>query len=136
MTESLLCVAPHLVEKIWPHVVHFIEQALWTGIGDDDIATIKDDLDAGHSLLWVVWDGSELIAAATTKLIKVPTKKLCLITSCAGKRLERWRQFIADLEKYAASEGCDALRITGRPGWKAIFPDYREPWVCIEKNLR
>jgi hypothetical protein len=136
VSDQLLCVAPHLVENIWPHVAHFIEAAFWTGLGDDNIATVKADLDAGNCLLWVVWDGTELIAAATTKIIAVPTKKICLITSCAGRKLERWKLFIRDLETYAADEGCDALRITGRPGWKAIFADYREPWVCIEKKLR
>lgn len=132
---ELICVAPDRLNEVWPHAASLIERAFWTGIGDDDVATVKADLDRGDALLWVVWDGTKLLAAATTKLVKVPTKKLCVITACAGSSIERWKHFIVKLERYAMDEHCDALRIMGRPGWKAILPGYREPWVCIEKSL-
>lgn len=135
-TDKLVCVDPKRIDEIWPHVSGFLASAFERGIGDDDLESLKQDLDARQSLLWVVWDGKGLLAAATTKLLKMPTKKLCVISACGGRELRRWRRFIAELESYAKAEGCDAFRMMGRPGWKAVFPDYREPWVCLEKGLK
>lgn len=136
MTDTLVCVDPAQIDRIWPHVSHLIDAAFETGIGDDKPETLKADLDAGLALLWVVWDGKGLLAAATTKIVTLPTKKLCVLTAAAGRELHRWRRFIADLEMYAKAEQCDGIRLTGRPGWKAYFRDYKQPWICLEKDLR
>jgi hypothetical protein len=133
--KQLICVAPDLVGKAWPLAVDYLETAYATGLGDEDLDTTKAELDKGLQLLWLVWDGHEVLAAATTKLVSTPSAKLCIITSCGGKQLSRWKYFIADLEQYARNEGCDKLRITGRKGWARILPEYRTPWVCIEKRL-
>lgn len=134
--DVLVCVPPGNVGAIWPHVSAFLQSAFETGIGDDDLPSLKRDLDAGQSLLWIVWDGRGLLAAAATKIIDVPTKRLCVISACGGRELWRWKKFIAELETYAKKEKCDALRIMGRAGWKAILADYKEPWVCLEKGLK
>lgn len=136
MKEVLVAVDPAKLDQIWPHAAHFLQAAYMTGLGDDTVESLKVDLDAGHSLLWVVWDGSGILAAVTTKLVTAPAKKLCVITACGGRELHRWKQLITELEQYAKHEQCDALRIMGRPGWKVIFADYREPWVCLEKDLK
>lgn len=135
MTDVLVCVDPEKVDELWPHVRPFIDAAFDTELGDDNTDSVKADLDARHALLWIVWNGNKLIAAATTKIVRVPAKKLCIITTCAGQDLSRWLHFLVDMEKYAKAEGCDAMRIMGRRGWKAMLPTYHEPWVCLEKEL-
>jgi len=133
--DVLVCVAPDKIDGIWPHVSHFIESAIEHGRGDDTSEVVKADLDAGRSLLWVVWDGSGLLAAATTKIVNYPTKKACVVTSCGGRELPRWIAFINDLMNYAKSEGCAVMRISGREGWKAMLPDFRQPFIVLEKVL-
>lgn len=133
--DVLVCVDPAQVDAIWPHVKAFIDSAFMSGRGDDTPETIKADLDTGCSLLWVVWDGSGLIAAATTKIMDYPNKKACRVTCCAGRELPRWISFMTDLEKYAREEGCAVMRIEGREGWKAMLPDYRQPFVVLERAL-
>lgn len=133
---KLVCVDPTRIGEMWPHVQHLLASAFYSGLGDDNLDSLKNDLDRGESLLWVVWDGKGLLAAATTKIIDVPTKRLCVISACGGRQLSRWKRFIKDLEEYADSERCDALRIMGRFGWKAILADYTQPWVCLEKGLK
>jgi hypothetical protein len=138
MTDKLVCVNPDKIAAIWPQVSHFIHAAFVTGLGDDTAETVKADLDAARALLWVVWDGKGLIAAATTKLLLLPNgKKQCLVTSCAGRELHRWIGFIAELEAYAKSEGCATFRMMGRHGWKSWLREYGyvEPWACLEKEL-
>lgn len=138
MTDKLICVDPEKLDKIWPQVWHFIHAAFLTGLGDDTLASVHEDLQKRDALLWIVWDGAGLMAAATTKLCLVPNgKRHCVITSCAGRELPRWLRFIKELEDYAKAEGCHQMRIMGRHGWKAYFKEYgyTEPWVCLEKEL-
>lgn len=138
MTDKVVCVDPKKIDLIWPQVSHFIHAAFVTGMGDDTPEVVKADLDKGDALLWVVWDGKGLLAAATTKLMTVPNgNKICVVTSCAGRELPRWIGFVAELEKHAKAEGCTQFRIMGRHGWKAWFKThgYHEPWVCLQKEL-
>lgn len=133
--DALVCVNPGQIDQIWPHVRAFIDTAFQRGRGDENPDVIEAEVRAGRSLLWVVWDGAGLLAAATTRIIEAPMRKYCLITSCGGRELPRWLAFIADLENYARGEGCAALRIEGREGWAKMFPDYRQPYIVLERSL-
>ena len=134
--DVLVCVNPAQVDLMWPHVKHFIHAAVWTGIGDDTEESIKVDLDSGNALLWIVWDGKGLLAAAVTSIYDTPARKVCMIRACAGREIRRWQGFIKDLEEYARSRNCKLMRIHGRPGWKAVLDCYREPWIALEKELK
>jgi len=133
---NLVCVDPEKVEKIWPHVSMFLQSAYVRGSGDDDLESLKRDLDDKKALLWVVWDGNGIIAAAATKLIKTSTKIVCVIAACGGRDLVKWLPFIADLESYAKAENCDEMRVMGRHGWQKFLPEYYQPWVCLAKRLK
>ena len=139
MTETaepvLVCVAPNQIAAFWRHASPLIAAAYETGIGDDTMDTIRRDLETGDALLWIVWDGT-MLAAVTTKLLQTAARRICLITSCAGREMARWIHLISGIENYARREDCDAVRVMGRPGWKAMLPDYREPWVFLQKDLR
>jgi hypothetical protein len=134
---AVLCVDPARIEEIWPHVVEFIAAAFDNGRGDDCADDVHGDLLAQRALLWVVWDGEAIIVAATTKLINTARGLICVITSCGGREMgiERWRIAIKPIEDYAKREGCAFIRVEGRRGWQAVFPDYREAWVALEKRL-
>lgn len=136
MTVKALCVDPDRVSEIWPHVRSFIDAAFWHERGDGSADMVFADLVAKQSLLWIVWgDEGTVLAAATTKLIAPPRGRICVITSCGGHELARWRACLADIEAYAKAEGCSHIRMEGRRGWKTFFPDYHEPWIVLEKKL-
>lgn len=132
-----LCVAPGMVPDIWPHVREFIEAAFAHDRGDDDAEIVHADLLSGGSLLWVAWDDERkrIIAAATSKLIKVRRGLICCITSCGGIDIDRWSSCLAAIEAYAKDEGCTLMRIEGRKGFARVFPDYTQPWIVLEKRL-
>lgn len=132
---KLVCVPPARARELWPHIEGLLAQAFALGIGDDTLETAREDMFVGGSLLWIAWDDLTIVAACATKLLQVPTKKLCVITACAGKGLDEWIGFIADIETYAKDEHCDALRVMGRPGWRRMLPGYREPFITLEKTL-
>lgn len=132
---SLVCVHPNAVDDLWPHVRGYLESTFWRGRHKGDIDTVLADIKNGLALLWIVWDGRGILAAITTKLIQEPAGLVCLITACGGVFMKRWLALIADIEAYAKAEGCRCMRAEGRKGWKAMLPDYREPWVVLEKRL-
>lgn len=133
--DVLICVDPAQIDRIWLHVEPFIARAYQHSMGDDDGSSINADLKSRNALLWIVWDGIGILAAAVTKLVTVPGKKLGVITCVAGRDLHRWQHFIRDLERYFKAEGCTHVRMHGREGWKRIFPDYHEPWATLEKVI-
>jgi hypothetical protein len=127
------CIAPEHVALFWPQVYDYIAAAFETGLGDDTIESVKADLDAGNSLLWVAHDDIDIRAAATTKIMEYSARKVCVVTACGGKNLPEWIQCLGDIEHYAKAEGA-IVRIMGRQGWKILKTHgYKEPWVCLEK---
>lgn len=118
---------------------------------------VKAKVDAGEWLLWIIWndrprttwidsnrercqsdDTGELLAAGTTELVTlINGRKLCVISTCAGKEMKTWQRFLSDIETYAKREGCEAVRFYGRAGWGRYFKDqgYTQPWLVVEKKI-
>jgi hypothetical protein len=137
---NLLCVAPHLVDDIWPLAVDLIESALIRSESDLSVEAIKAKIDADKSYLWIVWSFGrrQLLAALTTELVKLENgRKLCVIGTCGGKDMDTWIHLLPEMEGYARMEGCDALRFYGRKGWVRYYRSrgYTQPWVVMEKDI-
>ncbi len=132
---TLVCVPPDRVHEVWEYADPLLGAAISLEIADDDFASLRAVFHKGAALLWLVWDGA-LLAAVTTKVMASPARKICMITACGGRDARRWTGLIGGIENYAREQGCDVVRFTGRPGWKRLFPDYHEPWICLEKGLK
>lgn len=103
--------------------------------GMGDAGQVYADVVAGRSLLWVAWDGQEIKGAAVTDLSEAMGRKLCTIVAYGGPGYRSFLQLLEGLEDYAGREGCVAMRIIGREGWKRALPDYRQRAVILEKEL-
>lgn len=119
---------------LWPYVEPLIRAAAEKQ-NLSDLAVIKHDLFNGGALLWVVWNGYDIKAAAVTQCAIANGDKFCTITACGGYDSKEWLPLIAGLEAYAKQEGCRATRIMGRVGWKRLLPDYHEIAVILERTL-
>jgi hypothetical protein len=118
---------------MWPHVRDKIRAAVeQTGLSS--FADIEADVLRGASLVWIAWDGKDILAAATTELSK-PLSKVCTLTACAGHDRDKWLPLFAEIEKYAENEGCSSMRIYGRKGWERVLTGYRAEHVILEKRL-
>lgn len=129
----LLCVSPDDARKFWPHVNKFILEAMVRGGGE--CSNVETDLFDGLSQLWIALDGAKIIAAAITSLGIVNNEKTCTIVACGGDELARFGHFINDIEKFAKAEGCAAVRINGRLGWKRALIGYGLQSVVLRKEL-
>lgn len=130
---ELVCVDPARITEIWPHAKDKIRAAI-EATGLSSFEDIESEVLADKQLLWLAWDGKDILAAATTQLIK-PYSKICVLTACAGYDRERWLPLFEKIEKYAEDEGCSSMRIFGRKGWERVLTGYRAEHVILEKRL-
>lgn len=129
-----MCVDPKQIRRVWPHASHFIKKAiLRTGLSD--FKEVEDSILDGDALLWLVWDGERIEAAASTVLEIANGNKSCVIVACGGDDMGNWLGLIEQIETYAKNEGCQSTRIIGRKGWGRVLDDYRAEHVILEKSL-
>jgi len=128
---DLICVDPARIDEIWPHVRDRLKAAV-----DRTELSSFDDLEAdvfsGTQLIWLAWDGAEIMAVATTQLVK-PRDKVCVLTACSGRDREQWLPLFERIERYARDEGCTKMRIYGRKGWQRVLDGYHVEHVILEK---
>lgn len=118
---------------MWPHVRDRLRAAIErTGLSSFD--DLESDVLTGMQLVWLAWSGTEIMAVATTQLVK-PFNKVCVLTACAGHDRDQWLPLFARIEKYAKDEGCSTLRIFGRRGWERVLDGYKVEHVILEKAL-
>jgi len=130
---ELVCVDPACIRDVWPHARDKIKRAI-EATGLSAFEDIEDGVFAGEQLLWLAWDGSEIVAVATTQITK-PLSKVCTLTACAGHGRERWLPLFGQIEQYATDEGCSSMRIFGRKGWERVLTGYTSKHVILEKPL-
>ena len=130
---ELVCVPPADVRRVWPHVQPLLYLAAKRGGGH--FAAIEKDVLDGPDLLWLAWDGNTILAAAVTSLGIISNTKTCTIVVCGGHGWERFGHMIEGLEKFAKTEGCERVRINGRPGWQRALNGYGLKSVVLEKEI-
>lgn len=131
---KLICVPPDRAAEAWPRVAHWIKDALRRA----DLGSyrgIENCVLSGRFLLWLAWDGKQIVAAAVTDLLQTEWRKVCNIVACGGDDMAQWIHLIEGLEDYARSESCAAISISGRKGWEKTLPSYRVRFVILEKAL-
>jgi hypothetical protein len=133
LSVNLICVDPSMIDEMWPHVRDKIRAAV-ERTELSSFADIESDVLTGMQLCWIAWNGSEIMAAATTQLVK-PFHKVCVLTACSGYDRAQWVPLFEQIEKYAKAEGCVKMRIFGRRGWERVLDGYRVEHVVLEKGL-
>ncbi len=131
-------VAQSNVEFIWSSVEHFIKSAYTNHIGDETDTDVLENLLLGKYQLWIAHDGRGIRAAAVTRLGTVPNgRRICFVMACGGEGFDEWgHQGISEIERFAKNNKCEAVRLSGRRGWRAFKKyGYKEPFVFLEKAL-
>jgi hypothetical protein len=130
----LICIDPAQAHEFWPHAASLIKAAMEKG-RLSSYAEVEHAVRNGNALLWLAWDGEKIKAAAVTELTHANGEKFCTIVACGGRDRSQWLPLLADLEAYGRTQGCNAMRIYGRRGWRKLLPDYRTTRVLLEKEL-
>lgn len=128
-----LCVPPDQVEE-FAHIARpLLDQA--TRVGDWTADNIWREVCGGDMLLWLAVDSPLIYAVVVTKLTKGPSGLWCSVIAAAGTDMDKWKHLMRDIEAYARAEGCNELRLSGRPGWARVLPDFEMRYVTLGKRL-
>lgn len=132
---ALYRVMPEDLETVWPAVAERIADVAARSNGDWTEETIVKLILTGAWHLWLVWDGRVQAVIAGEIHLAPSGRKVFSIRFTTGENSHTWLHLIDDLEQWAASEGCEAVKITARKGWAKRLADYRMTHVLLEKEL-
>lgn len=127
MTDQLhiTVVPPQVLDVVWDKVKPMIELAIRTTRPRYDINSVRDGLDQGELLLWLVLDGTEPVAALTTRIVEYPHSKALCLDWIGGKRMKEWLPLAHDImRKYGRDNGCTHLEGYGRRAWGRWLEKY------------
>lgn len=131
--SALMCVAPSLVEQVWPMVAEMVESSyLAMDLFTPDVLSW---LKAEKGLLWIVVRNNEVIGCATTSLEPRPSGLSCRVVVGGGWDLQVYRNQVEPLKNYARREGCVKFVIQGRIGWARVLPGFTPTGVILETRL-
>lgn len=94
---------------------HYLENALDFAHGTFDITNVFEDIMNGHAQFW---PGEK--SAVVTQIVTYPKKKV-LHYFLAGGDIEELKSMEPGIIEWAKSQGCEAVTLTGRPGWTRSF---------------
>lgn len=138
MTVRATIVDQSNIDFIWSSVERFISAAFTKHVGDETEEDARRLLRLGKAQLWITHNGRGIKAAAITRLATVPNgRRICFCMACGGEDFDTWIQIgLQEIEKFARANKCDAVRISGRRGWRKIkVHGYVEPFVILEKAI-
>lgn len=131
---TLIAIPPEKGRDLWSAVAPLLDKAYEASdmIMPDDI---PDMLASRKMVLWVVCEGSAIIAAMTTEIYPTRSGLALRLVYCAGERFVVWKHLFADIEKYARKEGCEKITLEGRPAWLRMLDGFTSERVLLEKRI-
>ena len=103
---------------------------------DTTPAEVGAALAAGQMQLWSIYRrGRGEDGAVVTQLNNTVRGRECLVSLLGGRGLRNWLHLLAEIEDWARGQGCVAMCVMGRKGWKRVLPDFRETGVILTKDI-
>lgn len=127
------------VDEVWQKVQPLLQKGIDYGDGELDVKDILKFLLDRAMQLWVLYNYTEdvIVMASVTEIIHYPQRKYCRFVTLGGERVDDWMSYIADIELWAKSQGCDSMEAYGRRGLakKLEQVGYTNQYVVIRKPL-
>ncbi len=100
---------------------------------------VREALDDGRAILWMVQVDDEFMAAMTTTEDNQPRRKTLLIELLGGKNADIWAETLIDeLARVGRAAGYDAIETKARLGWMRLAKkhNFRPKYVAYEMDLK
>jgi len=108
---------PVYLEKTWPEVKGFIEDALKHTIGEQSLEDIYNKISDERYTLFVILEETSIIGVCVVSLCNTRVKILDLVL-LSGKNFDDWSHYLSILEDEGKRLGVDYIAMTGRQGWE------------------
>lgn len=109
-----------MIELIWSRCVPHLQRVVDRAPTDASLKSIKDGLLNGVTMLLIVTEGEEVIAATTLEKVTYSTgHKVLFFPAVGGDRMEEWSErFLEIINAIAVDLGCEEIRGAAcRKGW-------------------
>lgn len=124
-----------LIEEGWHAIGPWIDDAAKRSRGKYSGDDIKEALIAGECQLWM-WDTPTAFGLLVTQIVRYPKNTCCWIRMATGRNSDEWaNESVKTIEAWAREQGCNAMELIARPGWKKKLDGYAETHVYLEKSL-
>jgi hypothetical protein len=123
MTAQLACCPPWRAVDTWPFVAGWVRTAIERA-KNGDFAQIERDVCAGLDHLWIGLVDGKARGVVVTGLREAEGRRVCVVLAFGGPGLMRHVKHLRTVERWAKSEGCAAVRIYGRRGWRRVLRAY------------
>ena len=116
----------------WAEVCELLQRALDEGGNMHSLQDVLDRVEAKTARLWV---GRESVAVV--EILDAPPRKVCHVWLAAGDIEEIVNEMEPACAEWSRGEGCSALRISGRNGWRRVLKPkgYRAREVVLERQV-
>lgn len=111
------------LDKAWPMVEGYIENALDYADGKYTTEDVKQDIIDEKKQLWVAYNGREIFGVIVTEILIYPQDSRLRFFVIAGKEFDEWVKFEEIVFNWAKSLGCTKVETCGRPGWTRKLKD-------------
>lgn len=108
-----------LIDTFWDAALEYLQPAIDTAEGKIEAYDLYNECQMGISVLWLVIEDKNILAALTTKIVSYPNKKGYALEFIGGKQMERWFDMVLDtLQQVATHNGCTHFEAYGRRAWQ------------------
>lgn len=132
MKHEIRRLAPTEVRPMWPALLPYVERALEQGFGEmwaDDVLTAAE---AGTMQIWTIGE----VAIFVTEIVVFPRLTMLMATFCGGSDGPQWfADLDLTLDTYAAENGCNEVRWSGRDGWLRRLNGYEVIATVARKRI-
>jgi hypothetical protein len=124
MTETVVRgVQAHELDEFWFAVEPLLAKALKYCRGDHTAESVRQSLREKRMQLFVTWPKAD--AMGITAIEDRPGKRVLVIFAFAGLLPHDWRQILGNVTQWAKDQGCMAIELQGRRGWRRLLPDWQ-----------
>lgn len=114
-----------VLDIVWPKAAAMLDKAVKTTYPRYNVDSIRAELDRGLLALWLVFDGTDPVAAFTTRIADYPESRGLCMDWIGGARMAEWLPLAQPLmEQYARDSGCTHLEGYGRKAWGRWLQKY------------
>lgn len=127
-----------MIDAFWDAALEYLQPAIDTADGKLEAYDLYNDCQMGVCVLWLVIDGSEILAALTTRIVAYPNKRGYALEFLGGKQMKRWFDMVLDtLQEVAKHNGCTHFEAYGRLAWQRWLAkrDFEPKFVHYEMEF-
>ena len=133
---KIALVSPDDVDVVWENIAPHIRQVINKSEGEATIDDYYEHIANAAMQLWVAIEDKDILACMVTQIAPYPSKRVLRIIALGGVDMERWIDFLPDIEHWAMGMGCTSLEAWGRRGWLKVLKDWKCSYHILTKDLK